>query len=91
MHRSKIPGLGIGSRFIHLLSSAGSILGRNDEVVDLSLISSPTFFDEQLKGMTGQYFYFPVRVVPFNQQANSFEAVGLLGKEVLRAHFERCP
>ena len=63
----------------------------NDEVVDLSLISSPAFFDEQLKGMTGKYFYFPVRVVPFNQQANSFEAVGLLGKEVLRALFERCP
>ena len=69
-----------------------------DGMVEAHLVSSPAYFsdnfpdsDEDLTVFDGEFFAFFVRIVPFNVQANSFDAIGLLGDQVVRGSFQRCP
>lgn len=61
-----------------------------NDMVDVHVVASPAFFHDDLKVMEGQYYAFPIRVVPFNLEADKFEAIGLLGDQVRRAVFVRC-
>jgi hypothetical protein len=55
------------------------------------LSTSPAFHRDDLKGVGGVYDNFDIRVITYNVEADQFGAIGLLGKEVARATFTRCP
>ena len=55
------------------------------------LSTSPSFHHDELKDLSDTYSNFRIRVVTYNLEDNQFEAIGLLGTEVARGTFTRCP
>jgi len=53
-------------------------------------VTSPERFDRTLKEFKGYFDYFLVKVLVFNQKANSFEAFGLIGDQVKKEALFRC-
>ena len=63
----------------------------NEESVVVDLVAEPAFFDEELVDLAGQHFAFKVLLYPFQVSADELDVVGILGEEVIRAPFVRCP
>ena len=64
-----------------------------DDMLELQSVTSPAFFDDihkELAGFGGVYHYFQARMVIFNSKSKSFEAVGVIGNEMMRATAVRC-
>ena len=55
------------------------------------LASSPAFHHKDLEGLGGVYDHFDIRVLTYNVEDDQFGAIGLLGDQVARATFSRCP
>jgi len=55
------------------------------------LASSPGFYRKDLEGLGGAYNHFDIRVLTYNIEDDQFGAIGLLGDQVARATFSRCP
>jgi len=79
------------------VESAG-IWELKDDMLQAHIVASPSYFSEHfpeardtLDAFAGQYYAFFIRVVPFNVQPDSFEAVGVLEQEITQATFQRCP
>jgi len=68
--------------------------GLKGGIIDLHMVTSPAFFDDLHKDLgkfEGLYSYFQGRMVIFNTQNKSFEAVGVIGDEIKRTSAVRCP
>lgn len=63
---------------------------KKSEVV-FHLASSPAFHHKDLEELGGVYDHFDIRVLAYNVEDNQFGAIGLLGDQVARATFSRCP
>ncbi len=63
---------------------------KESEVV-FHLASSPAFHHKDLEGLGGVYDHFDIRVLTYNVEDDQFGAIGLLGNQVARATFSRCP
>lgn len=61
-----------------------------DDLLQFEVVASPAFFDDRLQHMEGQFYAFPLRLVPFEVQSDSFQTIGVLGAQVKRATFKRC-
>ncbi len=55
------------------------------------LSTSPAFHHDELENLSGTFDNFTIRVVTFNLEDNQLEAIGLLGTQVARGTFTRCP
>ncbi len=55
------------------------------------LASSPAFHHKELETLGGVYDHFDIRVLTYNVKDDQFGAIGLLGDQVARATFSRCP
>ena len=65
-----------------------------EDNVELHMVSSPASFHDLNKALAhfdGIYSYFKGRMLIFNLQEKSFEAYGVIGKEIKRASAVRCP
>jgi hypothetical protein len=65
-----------------------------DDSVELHMVTSPASFqdlNEDLAHFDGIYSYFEGRMLIFNIQEKSYEAYGVVGKEIKRASAVRCP
>jgi len=61
--------------------------------VYLVFIASGGFFQDihaELKAYENRFDYFDVKLIPFNVEANRFEAVGVLGDEINKGIAIRC-
>jgi hypothetical protein len=68
--------------------------GLKGGIIDLHMVTSPAFFDDlnkDLTGFGGIYSYFQGRMVIFNTQNKSFEAFGVIGDQIKRSSAVRCP
>lgn len=62
-----------------------------DDMVTLNVLASPAFFDETRKEADGGFYAFEISMAPFEVTQSTFEAIGVLGEQVRRAKFTRCP
>ena len=62
---------------------------KNEMIWHLS--TSPAFHHDELQNLSGSFDNFTIRVVTFNLEDNQLEAIGLLGTQVARGTFTRCP
>ncbi len=77
-----------GKRF-DVVDSIGFWRNTGDQLV-VHLLTSPAHFDERLKHYQGFFDYFPVRVLAFDIQPESFEAVGTIGDQMKKVTLFRC-
>jgi hypothetical protein len=66
----------------------------NEDKIALHMVTSPASFQDLNKDLAhfdGIYSYFEGRMLIFNNQEKSFEAYGVIGKEIKRASAVRCP
>ena len=65
-----------------------------EDNVELHMVTSPASFHDLHKDLAhfdGIYSYFEGRMLIFNNQEKSFEAYGVIGKEIKRTSAVRCP
>ena len=65
----------------------------NKDILELNMVTSPAYFDDidaALGEFKDLYNYFHARMVINNIEANSFEAVGVLGNQIKTTHAGRC-
>ena len=62
----------------------------SDDVLVLHMVTSPEFFDKQLKEFKGYFDYFFVKVLVFNQESDKFETFGLIGNQIKKETLFRC-
>ncbi len=62
----------------------------SDDVLVLHMVTSPEFFDKQLKEFKGYFDYFFVKVLVFNQEPDKFETFGLIGNQIKKETLFRC-
>ena len=62
----------------------------SDNVLTLHLVTSPEFYDKQLKNLKGYFDYFNLKVLIFNQEPDKFEAFGLIGNQITKEMLFRC-
>jgi hypothetical protein len=67
--------------------------GLNEDNIELHMVTSPASFidlNKDLANFVGIYSYFKGRMLIFNLQEKSFEAYGVVGKEIKRASAVKC-
>ena len=85
------------STFVGNRNGTAEIVGfwvLKEDNVELHMVSSPASFhdlNKDLANFDGIYSYFEGRMLIFNLQEKSFEAYGVVGKEIKRASAVRCP
>ena len=62
-----------------------------DDELDLHMVSSPAFFDDQLQPFTGQYTYYYAQALVFDIEDQAFRMVAYLGGQLRGANLARCP
>jgi hypothetical protein len=65
----------------------------NEDNIELHMVTSPASFidlNKDLANFVGIYSYFEGRMLIFNLQEKSFEAYGVVGKEIKRASAVKC-
>jgi hypothetical protein len=63
-----------------------------DDKLDLHMVSSPAFFDDQLQPFTGQYTYYYVQALVFDyEEQQSFRMVAYMAGQLQGANLARCP
>jgi hypothetical protein len=62
-----------------------------DDHLDLHMVSSPAFFDDQLQPFTGQYTYYYAQALVFDIEDQAFRMVAYLGGQLRGANLARCP
>jgi hypothetical protein len=66
----------------------------NEDNIELHMVTSPVSFvdlNEDLANYVGIYSYFQGQMLIFNAKEKSFEAYGVIGKEIKRASAVKCP
>ena len=66
----------------------------DQELVVLHIVTSPAYFsdiDPRLAAYKDLYNYFQARMILFNIEKDSFDAVGVMGSELKRTHAVKCP
>jgi hypothetical protein len=63
----------------------------DDDKLDLHMVSSPVFFDDQLEPFTGQYTYYYAQALVFDYEDQTFRMVAYLGGQLRGANLARCP
>ena len=77
-----------GSRF-GVVDSVG-FWRQSGEILRAHLVTSPAHFDENLKEFQGYFDYFPVAMLTFDIEADSFVAVGAIGTQIRKVTLFRC-
>jgi hypothetical protein len=62
-----------------------------DDKLDLHMVSSPAFFDDQLQPFAGQYTYYYAQALVFDHEDQSFRMVAYMGGQLRGANLARCP
>ena len=62
-----------------------------DDKLDLHMVSSPAFFDDQLQPFTGQYTYYYAQALLFDIEDQAFRMVAYMGGQLRGANLARCP
>ena len=62
-----------------------------DDKLDLHMVSSPAFFDDQLQPFTGQYTYYYAQALLFDYEEQSFRMVAYMAGQLQGANLARCP
>jgi hypothetical protein len=62
-----------------------------DDKLDLHMVSSPAFFDDELQPFTGQYTYYYAQALVFDIEDQAFRMVAYLGGQLRGANLARCP
>jgi hypothetical protein len=68
--------------------------GINEDSIELHMVTSPASFHDLNKDLAkfdGIYSYFEGKMLIFNNKEKSFEAYGVVGKEIKRTLAVRCP
>jgi hypothetical protein len=68
--------------------------GLNEDNIELHMVTSPASFvdlNKDLANYVGIYSYFQGQMLIFNAKEKSFEAYGVIGKEIKRASAVKCP
>jgi hypothetical protein len=61
-----------------------------DDKLDLHMVSSPAFFDDQLQPSTGQYTYYYAQALLFDYEGQSFRMVAYMAGQLQGANLARC-
>jgi hypothetical protein len=77
-----------GSRF-GVVDSVG-FWRQSGDLVRAHLVTSPAHFDERLEAFQGYFDYFPVTMLTFDLEADSFQAVGTIGAQIQKVTLFRC-
>ncbi|MGH6917348.1 MAG: hypothetical protein ACREJ0_06545 [Geminicoccaceae bacterium] len=62
-----------------------------DDKLDLHMVSSPAFFDDQLQPFAGQYTYYYAQALLFDIEDQAFRMVASMGGQLRGANLARCP
>ncbi len=62
-----------------------------DDKLDLHMVSSPAFFDDQLQPFTGQYTYYYAQALLFDIEDQTFRMVAYMAGQLRGADLGRCP
>ena len=62
-----------------------------DDKLDLHMVSSPAFFDDQLQPFAGQYTYYYAQALLFDIEDQAFRMVAYMGGQLRGANLARCP
>ncbi len=65
----------------------------NKGIMDLHMVTSPAFFSDihrALEDQKGEFDYFLIKLLIFNNNQKSFESFGVLGDEYKRMIAKRC-
>ena len=62
-----------------------------DDKLDLHMVSSPAFFDDQLQPFTGQYTYYYAQALLFDIEDQTFRMVASMAGQLRGANLGRCP
>jgi hypothetical protein len=62
-----------------------------DDKLDLHMVSSPAFFDDQLQPFTGQYTYYYAQALLFDIEDQTFRMVASMAGQLRGANLTRCP
>lgn len=62
-----------------------------DDKLDLHMVSSPAFFDDQLQPSSGQYAYYYAQALVFDYEEQSFRMVAYMAGQLQGANLARCP
>jgi hypothetical protein len=62
-----------------------------DDKLDLHMVSSPAFFDDQLQPFAGQYTYYYAQALVFDIEDQAFRMVAYMGGQLRGANLGRCP
>jgi hypothetical protein len=62
-----------------------------DPNLDLHMVSSPAFFDDQLQPFAGQYTYYYAKALLFDIEDQAFRMVAYMGGQLRGANLARCP
>jgi hypothetical protein len=62
-----------------------------DDKLDLHMVSSPAFFDDQLQPFTGQYTYYYAQALLFDIADKAFRMVAYMAGQLRGANLSRCP
>ena len=62
-----------------------------DDKLDLHMVSSPAFFDDQLEPFTGQYTYYYAQALVFDYEDQMFRMVAYMAGQLRGANLARCP
>jgi hypothetical protein len=62
-----------------------------DDKLDLHMVSSPAFFDDQLQPFAGQYTYYYAQALVFDIEDQAFRMVAYMGGQLRGANLARCP
>ena len=68
--------------------------GLKEDNIELHMVTSPASFHdlhEELANFEGIYSYFQGQMLIFNSKEKSFEAYGVIGKEIKRTSAVKCP
>jgi hypothetical protein len=62
-----------------------------DDKLDLHMVSSPAFFDDQLQPFAGQYTYYHAQALLFDIEDEGFRMVAYMGGQLRGADLGHCP
>lgn len=62
-----------------------------EDKLDLHMVSSPAFFDDQLQPFAGQYTYYYAQALVFDYEDQAFRMVASMAGQLRGANLGRCP
>ena len=62
-----------------------------DDKLDLHMVSSPAFFNDQLQPFTGGYAYYYTQALLFDYEEQSLRMVAYMAGQLQGANLARCP